>query len=225
MTRPKAWLVAGSLLLAAGCARGDTSSTTSATSEPLIGATTGASTTRAPSTTAPPARPRGTVDEPTLKQALLALSDLAPGFAEEPASSGKKGVCGRPPVSEQVPIATEAGVTFSKGSVGPVVAQRIGSFQDVKTAQKYLDTFRSDATCTTYKDGTDEVTLAALNVGSHGDDTLAYRSSISSGGTFDYAFMRFGSVIVQVAAGGLVTDNDLMLAAVSKAAQKAATIR
>ena len=219
--------VGGVLLLAAGCGRGSgtTSNTDPAqtTAPPLIGATTAA---LAP-TTAPASRqPRGKVDEAVLKRATLVLNDLTPGFAEDPPSADEEksasGVCGNPTVSSRVPYASLVVVRFSKGTVGPLLQERLASFQDVATAQKYVATVRTDATCQTFRREAEEFKLAPLNVGSLGEETVAYR--ISGRAAIDVAYVRLGSVVVQVIQAGLVTDSDITLAAVTKATQKAMAI-
>jgi len=189
----------------------------------LIGATTAA---LAP-TTAPASRqPRGKVDEAVLKRATLVLNDLTPGFAEDPPSADEEksasGVCGNPTVSSRVPYASLVVVRFSKGTVGPLLQERLASFQDVATAQKYVATVRTDATCQTFRREAEEFKLAPLNVGSLGEETVAYR--ISGRAAIDVAYVRLGSVVVQVIQAGLVTDSDITLAAVTKATQKAMAI-
>ena len=220
--------IAGLLFVAAGCGGGGergSGTATTATDAGLIGATTTVSAAAAPTTTSASAAPKGVVDEAMLKRAALALSDLTPGFAEDPPFPDEPavGVCGKPTVSSRVPYATMVRVRFSKGTLGPFVQERLASFREIATAQQFMSTVRSDAACQSYKEGADEKRLAALNVGSFGDETVAFR--VTGNATADVVYVRIGSVVIQVGVAGLVIESDLTVAAVTKATQKARILR
>jgi hypothetical protein len=167
--------------------------------------------------------------QPELQAALLVATDMPTGYAVDNSDNGvdeKKGVCGKPAVSVEVPSDAEARVVFTKGTIGPLVAEILASYKSADEAKKYLSLMNSYASsCTSYddknSDGTvDKVEISVLSFPNLGDGTLAFRIK-SDSGSADLIFIRKRNTLIYVATAGLILDSSDDEPIAKKALQKA----
>lgn len=215
--------------IVAGCGSGsnDKAATAPTVTSPNIAVSSSSTQPATIATDAPSAKGanKGSLTASQIQPALLTLSDMPTGFAQEPPDKDhkKSGVCGHPPVTQAVPASAEVEATYSKGTLGPFINHFIASYPDAKTAAKFMETFKVNLDCTTYKDesGMDR-TISAVNFPKKGDDTIAIR--VKGTGTADIVYVRVGQIVFAVGQAGLAVEPDLTAVMVDKAVAKAAKL-
>ncbi len=190
--------LAASTLLLTGCGSGGGSGDSTAGSD----SGSGTKTTPAPAKPAAPAY--RVLGKPALTKALISISDLPPGYSQDPPSPGtNKTFCNyKPPFNEKIKISRD----FTKGSglSGEVLSVGIRQYANAKEA-KAAYTALADAleTCTGETDKGTKYTYAAMSAAKVGDASLGVKISTDEA-TGLQNFALVGPALINTGGGGLM---------------------
>lgn len=200
---------------------------------------TSASETGSPSATPTP------VAEAQLKTALLVASDLPAGWIADPDEAGDEDEDDAPKECPQLDDADdllgdapEASASFAKGDSGPFFSEEVASAATEAEITAALQAFdKALASCpsfTTTEDGTTMTAkIAPLRLGEIGDESVAYRMTVTfDGGNYvvdtvasrvrTYGVIVIGTSVKSSGGGGTLTTAELEALA-RKAVEKVST--